>query len=302
MWIDDRGRAAQDEDVFTVPEPPGGLIGMRPAETCQMEGKARNMVRPPADRAFKNPGAGHGACRVRAVRGVAIFDGNASAFKFYVYGGAVVAVGLAPTSNRESQNDKNREGKGLHRDDPSGLQVRKIASSRRDAISGRSPRPTRTMSMKAFFYISVALIVSMPCRSLAASLPSEFHGTWILANTVNNQCKRDDWRGLGQSNDALIRVNANGFEEFESFCRIEAVDFKPPPGIEPSNLNVEVDLKCSGEGMSSRQKSIWHVQTIDGRKLLTMTAIRQWDARDDLGRKTKPLPMHARTLVFLECS
>jgi hypothetical protein len=153
--------------------------------------------------------------------------------------------------------------------------------------------------MKAFLY--VALIVLMPCRSAAASLPSEFLGTWILANAANNQCKREDWRGPGQSNDALISVNAAGFEEFESFCRIEAFNFKPPPGIEPSNLNVEVDLKCSGEGMSSRQKSIWHVQTIDGRKLLTMTAIRHWDARDDFGRKTKPLPMYVRTSVFLEC-
>jgi hypothetical protein len=84
----------------------------------------------------------------------------------------------------------------------------------------------------------------------AATLPKEFTGVWIAAAETDNECKKQDWKGVAGENDRLINITAKAIEEFESGCTIKSVKTSrdSPPGARTS----EVNLSCSGEGMTWR--------------------------------------------------
>jgi hypothetical protein len=55
----------------------------------------------------------------------------------------------------------------------------------------------------------------------AATLPKEFTGVWIAAAETDNECKKQDWKGVAGENDRLINITAKAIEEFESGCTIK---------------------------------------------------------------------------------
>jgi hypothetical protein len=138
-------------------------------------------------------------------------------------------------------------------------------------------------------------------QAAAAALPPEFVGTWILAGSSNNQCRKADWTGPAGANDRLISISSTSVREFEGGCDIRTVKRIRTP-FDGSNVDIEVEEACGGEGMTSRQSGVWHVQSIDGRKVLTTTVMRAWDQRGDNGRRMPTqAPFSPRTSVYLEC-
>jgi hypothetical protein len=135
----------------------------------------------------------------------------------------------------------------------------------------------------------------------AATLPKEFTGVWIAAAETDNECKKEDWKGVAGENDRLINITAKAIEEFESGCTIKSVKTSrdSPPGARTS----EVNLSCSGEGMTWRSSEIWHVQNVSNRKIFTATVLRQSDYRDDFGKKMRnPNPTGVPApRIFLGC-
>jgi hypothetical protein len=71
------------------------------------------------------------------------------------------------------------------------------------------------------------------------------------------------------------------------------------PG-DKNQVNAEADLACSGEGARWNAKEIWHVETIDGRKVVVVTALKQSDYRDEKGRKQNT-PSLVTTTVYFAC-
>jgi hypothetical protein len=71
------------------------------------------------------------------------------------------------------------------------------------------------------------------------------------------------------------------------------------PG-DKNQVNAEADLACSGEGSRWKAKEIWHVETIDGRKVAVVTGLKQTDYRDEKGRKQNT-PSLVTTTVYFAC-
>src|SRR5262245_47665056 len=139
-------------------------------------------------------------------------------------------------------------------------------------------------------------------QSLVASaqsgLPSDFLGVWISAADDENQCKRADWKGIGANeSDRLIRTSLMELEEWESGCKVVSV--KRPSYQYGKTISVQ--LACGGEGMTWRSNEIWHVRTIDHRRVLVATTVNRSNARDDLGRRTNMVDSGPSVSVFLEC-
>ncbi len=155
--------------------------------------------------------------------------------------------------------------------------------------------------MRFFFAVSLMLTLLLPSLAEAEDLPAAFIGTWIKAISPNLKCTRADWTGPA-GDERIISVNEREILDYESGCRILGVKVKHAPGGDPSYADAVVDLACGGEGMSSRLQEVWHLGTVEGRKLFTTTSIRQWDYRDDTGRRMKPpFPFEMETSVYLEC-
>ena len=152
-----------------------------------------------------------------------------------------------------------------------------------------------------FFFVSLMLALLPQGSAEAADLPDLFIGTWIRAGSSNLTCKREDWRGPA-ADERLISVNGRELLDFESRCRILDVKVNRLPLAAQSFIDATVDLACSGEGMSSRVQDVWHVERVEGRRVFTTTSLRQWDYRDDSGRRMRPpFPFERATSVFLEC-
>jgi len=80
----------------------------------------------------------------------------------------------------------------------------------------------------ALLFISIdgAAVVmdSSKGAAAAATLPKEFTGVWIAADDTQNECKRQDWKGVAASeSDRLINITAKAREEWESGCTIKSV-------------------------------------------------------------------------------
>jgi hypothetical protein len=121
--------------------------------------------------------------------------------------------------------------------------------------------------MKIAFLVCVAaLAAALPVAASAANLPSEFN------------------------------VNF-----YETSCTLQSV--KRLPNADPSDknqVNAEADLSCSGDGSRWNAKEIWHVQTIDGNKVVVVTGLKQTDYRDEKGKKQNT-PSLVTTTVYFAC-
>ena len=154
-----------------------------------------------------------------------------------------------------------------------------------------------------FFAFAGALAAVLPVAASSANLPSEFTGFWVATDATNNQCRKADLKEE-KNNVPIARVmsvDAGTVTFYETNCTLQAV--KRLPNANPSDknqVNAEADLACSGEGSRWKAKEIWHVATIDGKKVAVVTGLKQTDYRDERGR-AQNTPSLVTTTVYFAC-
>jgi|GEM_PF-7073910 len=147
--------------------------------------------------------------------------------------------------------------------------------------------------------VTTLLLACFLSSAAAATLPKEFQGVWVAARETGNECKKADW-GPEKTNDALINVTANHTEAWESGCDIRSV--RTASDQPPGSRTAEVSADCGGEGFLWFSREIWHVQNVDGRKILTITELGVANYRTDDGRKAKnPRVNEPSAGIYLEC-
>jgi hypothetical protein len=157
--------------------------------------------------------------------------------------------------------------------------------------------------VKLVFAFAAALTAAFPVGAGAANLPAEFTGFWVAAEASNNQCREADIKDE-KNNVPIARIMSVGpgtVTFYETNCQLLSV--KPLPNANPSDknqVNAEADLACSGEGMRWNAREIWHVETIDGKKIAVVTGLKQTDYRDEKGRKQNT-PSLVTTSIYFAC-
>jgi hypothetical protein len=148
-----------------------------------------------------------------------------------------------------------------------------------------------------------ALAIAFPAAAGAAALPVEFSGLWVATEATNNHCRKADLRE--EKNNApvarVMSVDGANVNFYETRCTLQTVKRLPNanPG-DKNQVNAEADLACSGEGSHWKAKEIWHVETIDGKKVTVVTGLKQTDYRDEKGRKQNT-PSLVTTTVYFAC-
>lgn len=133
-----------------------------------------------------------------------------------------------------------------------------------------------------------------PAAAGAADLPAPFLGTWRVANPTDSACKP----ATSGAPEGHIVVKPGIVEHYESQCRIVSV--RPTrKGTDGERVSVAAELSCSGEGMRWRDRTFWHLETVDGRTLLALTTLAS-DTRDQRGRRVKGGELPA-TAIFAAC-
>jgi hypothetical protein len=152
-------------------------------------------------------------------------------------------------------------------------------------------------------HLIAALAIAFPAVAGAASLPPEFSGLWFATEATNNACRKADLKE--EKNNApvarVMSVDGDNVNFYETRCTLQSV--KRLPNANPSDknqVNAEADLACSGEGSRWKAKEIWHVETIDGRKVVVVTGLKQSNYRDEKGRRQNT-PSTVTTTVYLPC-
>ena len=151
--------------------------------------------------------------------------------------------------------------------------------------------------------LAAAFAVLLPLAAHAANLPAEFNGMWIAAEATNNSCRVEDVKAEKNNApvDRILNVTAGELAFYETGCKFTSV--KPIRNANPSDknqVNAEVTLACKGEGMLWESREIWHIQTIDGAKVMVVTSLAQTNYRDDRGRKHST-PSLITTSIYYAC-
>jgi hypothetical protein len=150
---------------------------------------------------------------------------------------------------------------------------------------------------------AAALAAVLPIGAEAANLPAEFTGFWVATDASNNACSKTDIKDE-KNNVPVARIMsvAPGTVTFyETNCELLSV--RPLPNANPGDknqVNAEADLACSGEGSRWKASEIWHVETIDGRKVVVVTGLRQTGYRDEKGRRQNT-PSLITTSIYFAC-
>jgi len=150
----------------------------------------------------------------------------------------------------------------------------------------------------------VVLALALPAATAqAATVPERFNGMWVDAGAPNkNLCQRAEPKGEdNRPVESMMSIGPEGVTYYEQHCKIVSVKVLPgpnPQGDERNNL--EVGLSCKGEGMLWSAREIWHAQTIDGKRLLVVTALTQTNFRDERGRRQNT-PSMVTTSIYHAC-
>jgi hypothetical protein len=154
-----------------------------------------------------------------------------------------------------------------------------------------------------FLVFTAGLALALPVAASAASLPSEFSGFWVATEPTNNVCRKADIKE--EKNDVpiarVMSVDGANVNFYETYCTLETV--RRIPNANPSDknqANAEADLACRGEGSHWKAKEIWHVETIDGNKVVVVTGLKQTGYRDEKGKKQNT-PSLVTTTVYFAC-
>jgi hypothetical protein len=80
-----------------------------------------------------------------------------------------------------------------------------------------------------------------------------------------------------------------------------AKQLQAPAQDENTRINVDVCLACKGEGQLWSAREIWHMATVDGKKIVAVTQLGQGNVRDERGRKQTPTNFIG-TSVYFACT
>ena len=149
----------------------------------------------------------------------------------------------------------------------------------------------------------LAFAIALSASAGAANLPEKFNGMWVATDATNNRCVVADVKAEkdGAPVDRIMSVGPGEVSFYETHCKFTSV--KPIKNVNPSDtnqVNAEVTLSCKGEGMLWNAREIWHVETIDGAKVIVITALGQSNYRDDRGRKQNT-PSAITTSIYYAC-
>jgi hypothetical protein len=144
--------------------------------------------------------------------------------------------------------------------------------------------------------ILAIVIAAAPTVAAAAGLPASLHGTWRVANPADDQCRRDV--AAKDAAEGHMIVTAAAVAHYESHCRIASV--KPTRLPNQERTSVVADLNCAGEGMRWSTRTLFHLETVAGKKLVAVTTLSHSDTRDAGGRRVK-VPNLPTTTIYTEC-
>jgi len=171
------------------------------------------------------------------------------------------------------------------------------------AFVAGEPMPAGFRTTSLTVAVAATLAITAAAEAHAAELPAEFYGFWIAAGTSGNQCRKDDIKDE-KNNIAIDRVMSvapGTVSYYETICKLTSV--KPLRGLNSSDrteVNARAELACSGEGSSWQASEIWHVETIDDNKITVVTALKQFNYRDENGRRQNT-PSVVTTSIYFAC-
>jgi len=148
-----------------------------------------------------------------------------------------------------------------------------------------------------------AFAVALSSGAHAANLPDQFNGLWVAAEVPNKDlCRKEEPKGEdNRPVDSMMSVAPGTITYYEQQCQIvSAKRLQAPNPNEEGRINVDVSLACKGEGMLWSAREIWHVETIDGKKVIAVTALSQTNFRDERGRKQNT-PSVITTSIYYAC-
>jgi hypothetical protein len=152
-----------------------------------------------------------------------------------------------------------------------------------------------------FLALVGALLAALSSAAHAASLPEPFNGLWVLAEVPNkDKCHKEEPKGEDDRPvDSMMSVDAGTITYYEMQCRVQSAKQLQAPSQDPSDrINVDVRLACKGEGQLWSAREIWHMATIDGKKVLAVTQLSQMDFRNERGRKEKATNFVGTSIYF----
>lgn len=148
-----------------------------------------------------------------------------------------------------------------------------------------------------------ALSFALSVGAYAVELPKPFQGLWVAAEVPNkDKCRKEEPKGEDDRPvDAMMSVDGAAITYYEQYCTVQSA--KLLHALNPddtSRINVDVTLACKGEGMLWSAREIWHFETIDGRKVIVVTALSQTNYRNEKGRREKA-PSRITTSIYYPC-
>ena len=148
--------------------------------------------------------------------------------------------------------------------------------------------------MRLALPVLVAILAASTITAHAAELPAAFHGVWRIANSSGSACRAADARGAAEGH---IVVKPGLIQQYESSCRIAAARATRRSEHEP--FSIAATLSCSGEGMRWRDRTLWHLETVDGKRLIAVTTL--GSTAYDLGGRRMPPRTLPITAIYTEC-
>ena len=157
--------------------------------------------------------------------------------------------------------------------------------------------------MKLPFAFAAALVAAAPAGAVAANLPAEFSGYWVATDASNNACRKADIKE--EKNNVpiarIMNIAPGTVTHYDTDCKLLSVKTLPNANPNDKNqVNAEADLTCEGEGYRWKAREIWHVESIDGKKVVVVTALSQTDYRDVSGGKQN-MPSRVTTTIYFAC-
>jgi hypothetical protein len=153
------------------------------------------------------------------------------------------------------------------------------------------------MRMKSL--LAACAVLALACDVQAAELPKQFQGVWVSAGIPNkDKCTRQAPEGTDDRPlDVMMTVEGGAITKYEQYCTVQSARLQHAPNPdEAGRITMDVTLACQGEGMLWTARDIWHFETIDGARVVTVTALGQTNYRNEKGRREKA---HSRVIVSI---
>jgi hypothetical protein len=151
---------------------------------------------------------------------------------------------------------------------------------------------------------AILAMLSFGAAAQAAELPKPFHGLWVAAEVPNkDKCRKEEPKGEDDRPvDSMMSVDTGGtISYYEHQCKIKSARMQHAiPPDDKTRITMDVSLTCKGEGMLWSAREIWHVETIDERKVTVVTAFDLTNYRSEKGKREK-VENRITTSIYYPC-